>query len=70
MKPKINPEETEWKCPVCGWQGTVEEMTSDFVTNDEDESYSNFICPGCYSWNAYGNESENLLDSDWIAVTE
>jgi len=42
----------KYKCPECGWIGTIEEMKADFIHFDDgEEMWSNWICPSCEYWN-------------------
>lgn len=43
-------KETLYRCPKCGWVGTEDEMDADFIPTDEDEIWSNWICPECRTW--------------------
>ena len=40
----------KYKCPSCGWVGAEDEMGADFVETEEDEIWSNWICPKCKEW--------------------
>jgi hypothetical protein len=47
-----------YKCKTedCNWAGPQDDMLADFIIwrdddgNYEDESWSNWICPKCYTW--------------------
>jgi len=43
--------EKKYKCPECGWIGTEDEMMADFFGEPADETWSNWICPECKTWN-------------------
>ena len=48
---KPHPHFTQkWKCKECGWIGTQDSMDSDYVETEDDELWSNWICPSCFTW--------------------
>lgn len=42
----------KYKCPECGWIGEESEMGADSIVSDDYtyETWSNWICPSCNTW--------------------
>lgn len=41
----------KYRCPECGWVGTENDMSADYLTFDDGgEIWSNNICPNCEAW--------------------
>jgi len=48
--------EQKYKCSICGWIGTVEEMTRDADCGDPDDAvYSDYCCPECLAFYLFIN---------------
>ena len=44
----------KYRCPKCGWVGTIDEMGDDFDCGDEyDAVFSPFCCPNHGCWEYY-----------------
>lgn len=43
-------ENQQYRCLKCGWVGTEDQMFADSMASDEDEIWSNWICPRCQTW--------------------
>ena len=39
-----------YKCPICFWIGTEDEMEADSFGEPSDEVWSNWICHKCGAW--------------------
>ena len=40
----------KYQCSECGWIGYKDEMMSDSCQSEDDEAWSNWICPSCGFW--------------------
>jgi predicted RNA-binding Zn-ribbon protein involved in translation (DUF1610 family) len=48
-----------YRCEKCGHVCTEREMVSDSIATNEDEVWSNWICPKCGTWHP-------ALDDGWM----
>jgi rubredoxin len=55
----------KYMCPSCGWIGTEDEMDADYCDDgDGGEAWTNWMCPGCGTWQSGVHDYIEVKDED------